>query len=429
MAILENEVLVKYNSKTYKHYESLGYIFPKYKDKSGVLRIKRGSTILVKVEHLTEGSNVEVTKICDMCGKHVENQKYCEILICRKNNEDGIDKCLHCQTVEKCILRSIADEENCIATTNPEFAKLFWNEEDGLIYTCNSGKKADFKCPECGSKIEQKIIANVNRQGLSCPYCSDDIPYPEKFIISLLDQLNIKFKYQKSFDAWYDNKIKRYYDFYIPHLDCIIETHGMQHYDESFERYGDKARTVKEEQENDAYKKNIALRNGINNSLYIVIDARYSKLDFIKNSIINSNLSNLFNLSNINWLRCHEDACKSIVEKVCLLWMESRNLSEISKSLQLDRATIRKYLKQGSKIGWVNYDAENRKKKSIPIVQLSLNGEFINEFSSSFEASKLLGLKSNNISSACKRKNGKSYGYMWMYKDQYTSKEELNIAK
>jgi hypothetical protein len=251
MAILEKEVWIKYNVRTYKHYESLNYIFPRYKDKDGKLKIKKGTAILVKVEDLTKGSNIEVTKICDMCGKHILNQPYVQVLSCRKNNEDGIDKCLKCQTIEKCILRSIADDENCINTVDPEFAKLFWNKEDTIIHTCNSGKKVDFKCPNCESKIEKRIIANVFRQGLFCPYCSDKLPYPEKFIMSLLNQLNVKYKYQKSFNEWYENNTKRYYDFYIPSLNCIIEVKGMQHYGKGgFERYGEEARTVKEEKEN-----------------------------------------------------------------------------------------------------------------------------------------------------------------------------------
>lgn len=66
MAILEDQVLVKFSSRTYKHYEDLGYKFTRYKDNHGVYRIKKGSSILVKVGDLTKGSNVRVTKICDL---------------------------------------------------------------------------------------------------------------------------------------------------------------------------------------------------------------------------------------------------------------------------------------------------------------------------------------------------------------------------
>ena len=418
MAILEKEALVKYNAKTIMHYESLGYKFPRYKDKSGILRIKRGTDILVQLKDLTEGSNVRVTKICDVCGKHVNNQKYCIILLNRQNNEKGIDKCLECMSIEKGKNRGIANENNCIAAVDGEFAKLFWNEEDTYKFTCNSGKKSDFKCPDCGNKIEKRIITNVFRQGLFCQYCNDGISYPEKFMLSLLTQLQIKFNYQKLFNEWFKNEMRRYYDFYIPSMKSIIEVHGMQHYEKGFERYGENARTVEEEKENDIYKMEIALKSGISKDNYIIIDARYSNLEYIRSSIINSNISRILDLSKVNWMLCHEDACKSIVEKVCSMWKEKSNVTDISREIQLDRATVRKYLKQGSKIGWCDYNSDNTKKKPKAVVQLSLQGEFIKEFPTLLEASKEMGSTTGTIGNACKN-NWKSHGFKWMLKDDY----------
>lgn len=415
MAILEKEVLVKYSSKTSKHYAQLGYSFPKTKDANGVLRIKRGTKILVRIEDLTEGSNVEVTKICDICGKRVPNQKYATVLLCRK---EEIDKCLDCQTKEKGYNRGIADEYNCIANSNPEFAKLFWNVEDTFKYSCNSGKVVDFKCPDCGNKIHKKIIANVNRQGISCPACSDSIPYPEKFVFNMLCQLTIEFEYQALFDKWFDNKRIRYYDFFIPSLNCIIETHGKQHYVGGFERYGGTARDLKKEQENDLYKKNTALNNGINENEYIVIDSRNSNLEHMKNSITKSYLSNIFDLSKVNWLECHEYACKSIVEKVSEMWSEIKNITEISKFLKMDRATIRNYLRQGALLGWNEYNSDKQKKTKKAIVQLDLDGNYINEFKSQSEAGKQCGIRISNITGACGR-NGTTGGFKWMYKEDY----------
>lgn len=419
MAILEDEVLVKYSSRTFQHYENLGYVFPKYKDKDGKLRVKRGTSILVKVEHLTTGSNTLVTKICDICNKNVPKQSYASILYCRKNNENGIDLCLECMMREKGIRLGIPNEDNCIATTHKSFANLFWNVEDAHRYTYNSGKKADFKCSYCGNKIKNKIIANVFKQGLSCPYCSDHISYPEKFMFSVLKQLNINFNYQKLFKKWFKEDIKRYYDFYIPSLNCIIETHGKQHYEESFDRYGGRSRKYIEEVENDLFKKEIAIKNKVKEEYYIVIDARESSYEYIKNSILNSNLSKILDLSSIDWLECHKFACKSIVFTVCEMWDKFKNVSEIGRILKLDRATVRRYLKQGSKISLCDYDFEKTKKKPKKVIQLSLQGEMINSFNSIKEASKKCKINNAGISSVCNGRSGNAGGYIWVFKDTY----------
>lgn len=84
--------------------------------------------------------------------------------------------------------------------------------------------------------------------------------------------------------SWSDTKR---YDFYLPDHNIIIETHGEQHYDDKFISYG--GRTLKEEQENDKYKEQIARDNGVKH--YIVIGCRYSDNKWIKENILKSDLS------------------------------------------------------------------------------------------------------------------------------------------
>ena len=55
-----------------------------------------------------------------------------------------------------------------------------------------------------------------------------------------------------------------------------------------------------------------------------------------------------------------------------------------------------------------------------PVVQLSLDGEFIASFDSSADAIRALGAKySNNIIDVCLGQTKTSYGFRWMYKEQY----------
>lgn len=195
-----------------------------------------------------------------------------------------------------CSNRKVLKGFNDIWTTNPELAKLLNNPEDGYKYMQFSKHRVDWKCPnsDCNEIIANKKISDVNLYGLSCPKCSDGVSYPEKVMYIFLKQLNENFEYQKTF-KWSNNKR---YDFYIEDKSIIIETHGRQHYSEhGFYKLGGK--TLKEEQENDSLKESLAKSNGIKN--YIVIDCRKSNFEFIKNNIINSKLSEFFDLDKINW--------------------------------------------------------------------------------------------------------------------------------
>ena len=55
------------------------------------------------------------------------------------------------------------------------------------------------------------------------------------------------------------------------------------------------------------------------------------------------------------------------------------------------------------------------KSRYKPIIQLSLNGEIINEFESIISI-KEIGLNYKNISSVCKGKRKTANGYIWKYK-------------
>ncbi|WP_297419194.1 hypothetical protein [Clostridium sp.] len=253
--------------------------------------------------------------------------------------------------------RKILIGYNDIATTATEMIKYLTNKDDAYKYSCNSGKKISFTCPKCGDK-KKKVIQKVHIRGFFCDKCGDSKSYPEKIVFNILEQLQLKFEIQKKF-IWSKNKI---YDFYfkINNEQYIIETHGMQHYKETKIGRG-KGRTLEEEQENDKSKKNLALANGIKEENYIIIDCRYSTLEWIRDNdcgILNSKLNELFDLSKIDWLKCHEFACNSLVKTVCNLWNSGiKNTLEISKIIKLHRGTITRYLK-GTELGWCDYDAK-----------------------------------------------------------------------
>ena len=326
---------------------------------------------------------------------------------------------------------------NDIATTNPELVKYFIDINDAYKYTYSSNKRVLLKCPECGYEKEMKIY-NLYKNGFSCPKCSDGVSYPEKFMINLLKQLNMDFvtQYSKTNAKWCG---KYRYDFYFKkdNEEYIVETHGEQHYRNKtkFEK------TLEEEQENDKNKMELAISNGIKPQNYIVIDCRYSELEFIKNNILHSRLNDIFDLDGIDWIKIGQDSEKSLVKEVCDYWYlhneinnEGLTTTEVSKIFNICKHTTRSYLKKGTKFGWCNYNPEeeiksnniknkikcNRFKKKVEIFK---NGVSLGVFDSMTElerkSEELFGIYLNhsNIAHVCVGKSNSYKGFHFSYVD------------
>jgi hypothetical protein len=237
--------------------------------------------------------------------------------------------------------------------------------DEAKLYTHGSNKKIYPKCPVCG-KVKNKpmMIAEIYATNSIGCTCSDGISYPEKFITCILDQLKVVYVYQltKRQESWCKNYI---YDFSYIEKSCIIETHGKQHYEDTNFR-GNKIK-YKQQQENDRAKEQLAKINGIKH--YIALDCRYSELEWIKKSVMESELPTLFNFKedDIDWLKCHEFALYSLVKIACDYKRNNQNMTttQIGVILHLTKPTIRRYLKQGNELGWCHYDAEEEFQKVL----------------------------------------------------------------
>lgn len=248
-----------------------------------------------------------------------------------------------------CAGKIVVPEINSIWAREPWMMDLGISEEDAKKYLPNSNKSINVCCRHCNRKKKMKISTIYNNKSIGC-VCGDGFSYPEKFTINVLTQLNCDFQTQLKND-WTENKK---YDFYIPSINLIIETHGRQHYVD-IHRKG--ARTLAEEQENDKFKRELALSNGIEH--YIELDCRESDMKWIKNSILNSELNEIFDLTNIEWSECEKYALKNIVKEVCDYWNnkeEWETVSDLCKIFTKDIFVIINFLKKGNKFGWCNYN-------------------------------------------------------------------------
>ena len=350
-------------------------------------------------------------------GEYYQNCKFYKYK-CRKcSNEDWIEEhnlLVRKQGCNNCFERSknIQIGVNDIATTDPWMIKFLKNKEDAYSHTHGSSEEVEVKCPDCGKEKLYCLNRLDKLKSIACS-CSDNTPYTEKFIFNLLQQLNINFiwQYSKVDCKWIKNR--KEYDFYFEFNNekYIIEVHGEQHY-----RYTGRGRSLKEEQENDIYKYNLAISNEIKSENYIVIDFRYSTLEWGKEHILNSRLNEIFDLSIIDWLQCEEYALKNIIKEVCDYWDNNKThynrdqiIQELMQKFNIKYQTIRNYLKKGTELGWCLYTPYE------PVFCFEMGEIRL----SSGEWKRELGC--NHIKACCDGKLKQDKGYTF----RYATKEEI----
>lgn len=314
---------------------------------------------------------------------------------------------------------------NTIYDTDKWMVDLGILEEDAKKYSHSSNKKITVTCPDCGRKRNLKIEHIYTYKSILCP-CGDGKSYPEKFMMNTLEQLKLNYEIEYS-AKWCKGKR---YDFYIPSLNTIIETHGEQHYNNRKSFNSLNRKTLEEEQQNDNYKEKLALKNGIKH--YITIDCRNSELEWIKNNILNSELNKLFDLSKIDWNECAKFANKNIVKEVCDYWnnkRENEGTIDLEKIFKLNRGTIIRYLKRGNELGWCSYDTKKEVKRysskngklNGKKLKIFKNNKSLGLFESCAELSqkseKLFGVKllASNISKACRGEISQYKGFTFKY--------------
>lgn len=305
---------------------------------------------------------------------------------------------------------SIQLAENSMLKNYPEMIHVWDFEKNHELdldihkVTKGSNKKVHWKC-QYGHTWIKTINAQVRKN--QCKFCKDGFSTPEKIVYLVLKNSKVVFIYEKSFE-WSNRKR---YDFFLPDHNTIIEVHGLQHYENrGFKNIGGKS--LKDEVENDEYKYQLAKENGIHH--YIVIDARYSDFEYIKENIMKSKLSDIIDLSK-DWESIKSSSRNSLYIEVCNLWNSGINdLSTISEITSLNEWRISCYLRQSKKEKLTDYDAYMKGKQ--PIVQLSLNGKYINTHTSFNSTGKI---KRNAVIACADNKSKSHAGFLWIYKDDY----------
>ena len=348
------------------------------------------------------------------CGEHHVKEKHKKELWIQENSLLNGNGCLCCDG--KIVVQGIND----IPTTASWMIKYFQGGyEEAKLYTKSSGQKIYPICSDCGSIKEKSMAINriYNNKSISC-FCGDGKSYPEKFMFNILEQLKMIFESQYSPD-WI--KPMRYdFFFELNNKEYIIETDGGFH-----NKYNSfSGQTEKESKDIDNYKDLKAQEHNIE---VIRIDCLKSDLEYIKKSILNSQLNELFNLSKIDWLKCEEFALSNLIKKVCDIKKSNPNIriNQIAIIINLSPSTITSYLRRGAKVGWCNFNPIedkiriNREVGKLSGIQVEVfkNNISLGKFSSITESCKFIKenynilLRRQSITKICINKNEEYKGF------------------
>ena len=324
---------------------------------------------------------------------------------------------------------------NEVSNVPTELLKYIKNEKDKNRYI-KSTERIECICPYC-STTKWMLYGNLKHSGFLCNGCSDGFSFPEKFMTSVFNQLNVKFTTQltKNTFNWCGN-FK--YDFYLLDYNMIIETHGEQHFNTTTNRLW---KDYEEEHENDLLKYDLAVLNGFEyNKNFFWIDCRKSTLNWMKENIIKE-LGNIFNLSNINWQQCLDYACSNLQHQVWEWWRIHANennecvgIKDVKKVFpELSHDTIGDYLRNGKDCGKCVYDPmkANAMSRSLEYYIVDVIDKTEHYERNSILMAKYLNADDGTVIDKCKyHKNNNDFSllykrYLCFYKETYTNLNDV----
>ena len=294
------------------------------------------------------------------------------------------------------LTRSIFNE---IGFTRPDLLKYFVNKEDAFKYIKTDNRCVYLKCPKCGF-IKMNAVCTIDAHGFVCDRCSNKSNgYPNKFMISMLSQLQCKYLTEvnksKSGFEWLENYR---FDFVLMDIDkkYFIEMDGYFHFNDNKMN----GRTAEEQKQIDHKKDKLANKYGYK---VIRINCDYrdirNRFIFIKTNILKSELSNILNLNetNIDWNKCDQEALSNILYVICDYWNSGeKDKKIIAKELNISLSCINTNLNKGAKLGLCEYDSsiirqeviENAKKSRSQPVKVLKEDVIVAVFPSSRELSR-----------------------------------------
>jgi very-short-patch-repair endonuclease len=158
-----------------------------------------------KCEYVAIGSDKKFLFNCDVCNHEYEQSP---------DNKSRGKGCPYCANQKRCGKCETCLDNSCF------IYKKIWsdkNNQECEYVALQNNKKFIFNCLKCSHEYGQS--PNSKSLGRGCPYC---VNKTELKVADFLKQQKIKFISQF--------KIKKFYDFYLPDFNLILEIDGDQHF-------------------------------------------------------------------------------------------------------------------------------------------------------------------------------------------------------
>lgn len=132
-------------------------------------------------------------------------------------------------------------------------------------------------------------------------------------------------------------------------------------------------------------KEKIAYDNGYK---LISIDCKKSDFNYIKNMVKKSELNNMFNITEEEFIQVGRLCEKSCVKEASELYNKEYTIKQIEEEMKICKTSVKNYLVRASKIGWINdYIQDGKlvggnKRRQVEVVILNKDKKEINRFES-----------------------------------------------
>lgn len=246
---------------------------------------------------------------------------------------------------------------NDIATTDPWMVPFFADEQLSREYSHGSKAMPIFHCPDCG-RIRKKplqICTLYRTRSIGC-VCGDGYSYPNKFMFSILEQLQKQKKIVEFVNEYNDDWTKnKKFDFLVSLIPdgkrIIIEMdgklgHGYNSIDENIPP--EKAKEIDAWKDAQARIKNIPVFR---------VDARKSRIEYLQDNITQT-ISSIIDLSDVRWDEADKFAISNLTKEVCSYYEAHKPITtdQLGKVFHIAQTTALSYIQRGENYGWCTYD-------------------------------------------------------------------------
>ena len=274
-------------------------------------------------------------------------------------------------------------------------------------------KKILFQCEyEDCDNTKMMTPSNLLHQGFVCNICSKSTSYPELWFMGYNKEKNAGFIPQQRFDDFKGH----IFDNVNYESRIIVETHGIQHYEDRDSKAwkGAHKKSVASDKRKRKYCKE-------NNWTLIELDCRYSRFEYIRNSVSNEPLLDDVTDDDVKGMLEIIEKNKHYPTKriIRLYTVDKLSTYKIADKLGLTREIVTTVLNKNNiklRRGGLQAGSIAHNRKRVRCIETGQVYESIHKVQEE------IGISEANISACCKGKRKTAGGYTWEYLPQNEKK-------